>query len=104
MTSENEKQFSVTRAASKTGGAAKKQIPISTGFFALNSDWLPNLSAERLEIVKRIMPAHGVTARPVDYFDHRFMTTWIVTDTRQSVRRDVIGVFNFHDAEMQVCR
>jgi hypothetical protein len=73
-----------------------------TGFFALNSDWLPNLPAERLEIIKRIIPAHGATARPVDYFDNRFMTTWIVTDTRQSVRRDVIGVFNFHDGEMKV--
>ena len=65
-----------------------------TGFFSLNSDWLPDLPAERLEIIKRIIPAHGVTARPVDYFDHRFPTTWLVTDTRQAVRRDVIGVFN----------
>jgi len=73
-----------------------------TGFFALNSDWLPDLPAERLEIIKRIIPAHGVTARPVDYFDNRFMTTWVVTDTRQTVRRDVIGVFNFHDGEMNV--
>jgi len=73
-----------------------------TGFFALNSDWLPDLPAERLEIIKRIMPAHGVTARPVDYFDNRFTTTWLVTDTRQSVRRDVIGLFNFHDGEMKV--
>jgi hypothetical protein len=73
-----------------------------TGFFALNSDWLPRLPAERIEIVKRILPAHGATARPVDYFDNRFMTTWVVTDTRQTVRRDVIGLFNYHDAEMKV--
>jgi len=73
-----------------------------TGFFALNSDWLPGLPAERLEIIKRIIPAHGVTARPVDYFDNRFTTTWLVTDTRQAVRRDVIGLFNFHDGEMKV--
>jgi hypothetical protein len=73
-----------------------------TGFFALNSDWLPGLPAERLEISKRIMPAHGATARPVDYFDHRFTTTWLVTDARQTARRDVIGLFNFYDAEMKV--
>lgn len=72
-----------------------------TGFFSLNSDWLPDLPAERLEIIKRIIPAHGVTARPVDYFDQRFPTTWLVTDTRQTVRRDVIGLFNFSDAEMK---
>ena len=73
-----------------------------TGFFALNSDWIPGLSAERLEIIKRIMPAHRAIARPVDYFDNRFTTTWMVTDTGQSVRRDVIGVFNFNDSEMNV--
>ena len=71
-----------------------------TGFFALNSDWLPDLPAERLEIIKRIIPAHGVTSRPVDYFDKRFTTTWLVTDTRQSVRRDVIGLFNFNGQEI----
>jgi hypothetical protein len=73
-----------------------------TGFFALNSDWLPGLPAERIKIVKRIMPAHGATARPVDYFDNRFMNTWVVTDTRQAVRRDVIGLFNYNDGEMKV--
>ena len=73
-----------------------------TGSFCLNSDWIPALPAERIEIIKRIMPAHGATARPVDYFDNRFVTTWTVTDTRQSVRRDVIGAFNFHDGEMKV--
>jgi hypothetical protein len=73
-----------------------------TGFFALNSDWLPGLPAERIEIVKRIMPAHGATARPVDYFDNRFATTWLVTDTRQAVRRDVIGLFNYYDTETKV--
>jgi hypothetical protein len=72
------------------------------GFFALNSDWLPGLPAERIEIMKRIMPAHGATARPVDYFDNRFTTTWVVTDTKQAVRRDVIGLFNYHDGEMKV--
>ncbi len=73
-----------------------------TGSFCLNSDWLPDLPPERLEIVKRILPAHGATSRPVDYFDERFATTWLVTDTRQKVRRDVIGVFNYHDGEMKV--
>jgi len=73
-----------------------------TGSFSLNSDWLPDLPAERLEIIKRSIPAHGVTARPVDYFDNRFTTAWLVTDTRQSVRRDMIGLFNFYDSEMKV--
>jgi hypothetical protein len=66
-----------------------------SGAFYLNSDWLPALPAERLDIMKRTMPAHGVTARPVDYFDSPLPTTWLVSDTRQPVRRDVIGLFNW---------
>jgi hypothetical protein len=66
-----------------------------SGQFYLNSDWLPGLPAERLDIMKRTMPAHGVMARPVDYFDSPLPTTWLVTDSRQTVRRDVIGLFNW---------
>lgn len=64
------------------------------GQFFLISDWLPALPPERLEILKRTMLSHCATARPVDYFDNFLPTTWLVTDTRQAVRRDVIGVFN----------
>jgi len=64
------------------------------GQFFLISDWLPALPAERLEVLKRTMLSHNATARPVDYFDNPLPHTWLVTDTRQAVRRDVIGVFN----------
>ena len=70
-----------------------------SGQFYLNSDWIPGLSAERLEIMKRTMTAHGATARPVDYFDANLPSVWLVTDTRQEVRRDVLGLFNWEDGE-----
>lgn len=73
-----------------------------TSQFYLISDWLPDLPAERLDIIKRTIPAHGVTARPVDYFDSPVPTTWVVTDTRQAVRRDVIGLFNFGEGDLNV--
>lgn len=73
-----------------------------TGSFYLNSDWLPDLPAERRDIIKRTIPAHGVTARPVDYFDNGLPTTWLVTDIRQAVRRDVIGLFNFNEQEINL--
>jgi len=69
-------------------------VAIADQFF-LVSDWLPTLPPERLEILKRTMLSHGATTRPVDCFDHTLPTTWLVTDTRQAIRRDVIGVFNF---------
>jgi hypothetical protein len=73
-----------------------------SGAFNLNSDWIPGLPAERLDIMKRTMPAHGVTARPVDYFDAAMPSIWLVTDTRQAVRRDVLGLFNWEGKDRAI--
>ncbi len=72
------------------------------GQFYLNSDWIPDLPADRLEVMKRTMTHHDATARPVDYFDNFLPTTWLVSDTSQAVRRDVIGVFNQEKTELKV--
>jgi hypothetical protein len=66
-----------------------------SGQFNLNSDWIPGLPADRLEVLKRTMPSHGAVARPVDYFDTVMPAIWLVTDSRQPVRRDVLGVLNW---------
>jgi len=72
------------------------------GQFYLNSDWIPDLPADRLEVMKRTMLHHNALARPVDYFDHFLPAIWLVTDTNQSVRRDVVGLFNQEKSELAV--
>ena len=60
------------------------------------SDWLPDLPAERMEVLNRCMPSHGlVTARPVDIFDTWMPRIWLLTDTRQQVRRDVVAIYKW---------
>ena len=66
-----------------------------SGMFNLNSDWLPGLPSERLDILKRCLPSHHATARPVDYFDSVMPRIWLATDTNQTVRRDVMGLCNW---------
>jgi hypothetical protein len=73
-----------------------------SGQFNLNSDWIPGLPPERLDLLKRTMPNHGATARPVDYFDTIMPGIWLVTDTRQSVRRDVLGLFNWEARDQTI--
>ena len=73
-----------------------------SGQFNLNSDWLPGLPPERLDLLKRTMPRHGAVARPVDYFDTSMPGIWLVTDTRQQVRRDVLGLFNWDSANRSI--
>ena len=44
------------------------------------SDWLPNLSEERLNILRRTMRPHGLTsARPVDFFSEDLPKIWYLT-------------------------
>jgi len=60
------------------------------------SEWLPTLPADRLDIIRRCIPGHGVTARPVDLFNTWPPRRWLVTDQRAGrQRRDVIGLFNW---------
>jgi hypothetical protein len=67
-----------------------------SGQFYLNSDWIPGLPSERLDIIKRTIPAHqSAIARPVDYFDTIMPRIWLVSDTRQAARRDVLGLYNW---------
>lgn len=90
------------------GGVTLDQARLTSSWVSLSnqfylvSDWLPNLPAERLEILKRTMASHHATARPVDYFDHALANTWLVSDAASGVRRDVIGVFNFYNTPLQV--
>ena len=70
-----------------------------SGQVYLNSDWLPGLPAERLDIIKRTIPTHNATARPIDYFETIMPRMWLVTDTRQAVRRDVLGLYNWESEE-----
>ena len=73
-----------------------------SGQLNLNGDWIPGLPAERLDIIKRTMPAHGATARPVDYFDAALPSIWLVTNARQMVRRDVLGLFNWEKKQRAI--
>jgi hypothetical protein len=70
-----------------------------TGQLFMVSDDFSKLSPERLEILKRVMPAHGCAARPVDLLEEEMPRIWHVKDTRGPVRRDVVALFNWDDGK-----
>ncbi|MBX7255488.1 MAG: alpha-galactosidase [Candidatus Hydrogenedentes bacterium] len=70
-----------------------------SGELTVNSDWLPGLPEDRLDILRRVMPTHHLPARPVDYFEQDMPRIWQVVDAREDYRRDVVGLFNWHDSE-----
>jgi hypothetical protein len=73
-----------------------------SGQLYASSDWLPALPPERLDLLKRTLQPHGVTARPVDLLDTAVPKIWLVSDTRQTPRRDVVGLFNWSNAAADI--
>jgi len=72
-----------------------------SGDLNTSSEWYPGLPPDRLDLLKRTMPSHGLPARPVDLFENELPGIWLLTDTRHPVRRDVIGLFNWNSSEKQ---
>ena len=62
-----------------------------TGDLFYNSDWMPDLPAERLDIIKRCIPAHQRASRPVDYFENDPARIWHLP----AKDRDIVALFNW---------
>jgi hypothetical protein len=73
-----------------------------SGQLNFSSEAYAGLPAERLDLLKRTMPAHGLRPRPADLFDHDPPRLWLLTDERLSPRRDVVAIFNWDDKAAEV--
>jgi hypothetical protein len=70
-----------------------------TGGNLLSGDRLPDLDATRLEILKKVLPAFGEAARPMDLFDTDQHTVFALQIRRPFGEWMVIGVFNPSETE-----
>ncbi len=72
------------------------------------SDWLPDLSDERVNVLRRTMPNHQrKTVRPVDLFTSDLARVWVLTDPAvDGVRpaRYVVGIFNWNENQAESFR
>jgi hypothetical protein len=69
-----------------------------SGQLNVSSESYSDLPADRLDLLKRTMPYHGLRPRPADLFEHEPPRLWLLTDERRSPRRDVVALYNW-DAE-----
>jgi hypothetical protein len=67
-----------------------------------SSEHYAQLKPERLDMLKRTMPSHQATARPVDLFENRTPRIWTVTDGVEEKRMDVVGLFNWASQSQDV--
>jgi hypothetical protein len=75
-----------------------------TGSMLSASYQFADLPAERLDLLKRCLPGHQATARPVDLFESDPASIWLLTDTSTNLSRHVIGLFNWNEKAPQEIR
>ncbi len=75
-----------------------------SGQLNIASEWLPGLPAERLDVIKRSMPNHGLCGRPIDLFENAFGQIWHLTAGAGPQRKDIIGMFNWDDKKPDTVR
>jgi hypothetical protein len=74
-----------------------------TGMLNNQTDWAPDYPAERVDLLRRTMPAHQLTSvRPVDLFEHDPARIWVLTYQTGSVKRTVVGLFNWSDTPCEI--
>jgi hypothetical protein len=73
-----------------------------SGQLSVSSDAFAELPPERLDLLRRTMPSHGLLPRPADLFEEAVPRVWLVTDDRRGPRRDVLGLFNWEDREVRL--
>jgi len=74
-----------------------------TGMLNNTTDWAPNYPAERIELLRRTMPAHQLTSvRPVDYFQNDPARIWHLQYQVGSVTRHTVGLFNWSDKPLTI--
>ena len=60
------------------------------------SDWLPDLSEDRIDVLKRTMAPHGVkTVRPIDFFERTRANAWVL----EKGDRRIFGLYNWSTNE-----
>jgi hypothetical protein len=66
------------------------------------SEWLPELPADRMDLLKRSLPSHGLPSRPVDLFENDPPRIWLLTDDRQGGSRSVVGLYNWTSEPLEI--
>jgi hypothetical protein len=75
-----------------------------SGQLNIVSEWLPGLPDDRLDIIKRSMPNHGLCGRPIDLFENNPAKLWHLTEGTEQQRKDIIGIFNWDDKNPDTVR
>jgi hypothetical protein len=72
-----------------------------TGTLNNQTDWAPDYTAERIDLLRRTMPAHQSTrVRPVDFLENDPARIWLLNGEIGQDEHTVVGLFNWGDTEL----
>lgn len=72
-----------------------------TGMLNNQTDWSPDYSDERIELLRRTMPNHQLTSvRPIDFLENDPARIWKLDYVIDGEPFTVIGLFNWEDKEV----
>jgi hypothetical protein len=70
-----------------------------SGQLSVSSEAFASLPPERVDLLKRTMPSHGLPARPADLFERDMPRVWTVNGPDSRV---VIGLFNWEKEDREI--
>jgi hypothetical protein len=73
-----------------------------TGQLTIASDELERLPADRLNVLRRIMPSHGQPSRPVDLFERDLPRIWVVPASGVLADQTIVGLFNWDGEPIEI--
>ncbi len=73
-----------------------------TGNLYMVSNWLPDVPAERIEVIRRTIPNHNLKARPLDLYETLPARVWHLRCGQRESRRDIVAFFNWGDEEQTI--
>jgi hypothetical protein len=68
-----------------------------SGGTTISGDDLPKLDVERVEILKKVLPAYGESARPVDLFDNPYPEIFSLPVKNDREHWQLLGYFNYDE-------
>lgn len=71
-----------------------------SGALGTSSVQYADLTAERLELLKRTLPTHNINARPIDILENAKPAIWMVSNERVNI----VGLFNWKEKQNTVIK
>ncbi|MBN1918885.1 MAG: hypothetical protein JW889_13345 [Verrucomicrobia bacterium] len=72
------------------------------GGMIVAGDRMASLPAERIEVLRRVLPGYGTCARPIDLFEQDYPELWHLPVEAAGERWHVVGLFNWDTTPQEI--